>query len=341
MIHVLPFGARIHPDVHGIEFQRTARLARRRRRSLSGRCYEILLRLPVEHFLAVSRKGKTIDVFPDLFGLASFQVKHVQRHRFRRTGNGRNRRRFQEEQHARLAGLHRDVVPSGNGERNNPLPDAFEVDPNRSILLSLGGVFGFLLIRGDRLFFIALRRHRRGLILREYGQIHAACDRALNARHVEPAAAQGCIGARREVEILALFIEVRVSGVAHAIGHLEGLVLLQRIDEDRMQMTLKLPGVRDPFAVRRPGRIHRYRPRIDIRIDAHRCTFVQIHIADLESVVDVSDLLVVRRPVGRIREHRWISEADPLRIAQTALIPDLQRVLARCIRKISNGFSVR
>src|ERR1700724_1602384 len=89
------------------------------------------------------------------------------------------------------------------------------------ILVVLGGIaagsFGVLLL-GFGFFLVAFRRERRRKIFAKHDDVHAASDVAAVGRHVDAAESGSHVRARREVEILPVFIEDGKLSVAQSVG---------------------------------------------------------------------------------------------------------------------------
>ena len=81
------------------------------------------------------------------------------------------------------------------------------------------------------LLLVALWRERRWIVLRQHDDIDAACRGRTVAADVGPR--DGPIGARREVEMLAVAGEDRIARVAQAVGQLPALALRDRVQKDR------------------------------------------------------------------------------------------------------------
>src|SRR6266568_3652050 len=93
--------------------------------------------------------------------------------------------------------------------------------PMRSKSISvLGTSFGFSFFLG--LFLVAFGRDRRGQFLLEDDGVDMASDRPVEPRHAV-LAAQADIGARGEVQVLPILIEIGILRVAHAVGDFRAL----------------------------------------------------------------------------------------------------------------------
>src|ERR1700722_12697184 len=122
---------------------------------------------------------------------------------------GRHGWRFYQEQYASFPGRKRPVIARRNRQGENALADVLEIDPDDGVLLCrVLGLLCFVWLLGVLgLLLVAFRGQRRGEIFCEHGHVYAARNRPLNARHVQPAGAQRGVGARREVEILPVFVK--------------------------------------------------------------------------------------------------------------------------------------
>src|SRR5258706_14374184 len=83
-----------------------------------------------------------------------------------------------------------------------------------------------------RLLFVAFRSQRRGDIVRQHDQINATGYFVLIAGHVQAAGSWTEVGAGRKIQILAVPVERRMTGVAHAVGDLLALPTIERPDVD-------------------------------------------------------------------------------------------------------------
>ena len=201
-------------------------------------------------------------------------------------------------------------------------------------------LIGLLFVLG--LLFVAFGRQWRLLVLAKHRNVDAARDAMLVARHVETRGRQRDIGRSSEVEILAVLIPYRIEGVAHAVGDLERFALLEGVDEDRMQSAGKLTDVRDPLVVGRPGLadgVGREGPVI-VGVDEFRRGIVEVEVPQLQALIDVGDLLAVRRPSWRVEERWWIAEIDATDIAKSILVANGQFVFAGLIGEVGDGLSI-
>ncbi len=76
----------------------------------------------------------------------------------------------------------------------------------------------------------------------------------LDARHIDPTAAQCHVGAGDEVNIFAALVELGRGRIAQAVGDLCRFRIRQRVDEDAVLVIGELFTVGKPAAIRRPAR---------------------------------------------------------------------------------------
>src|SRR5688572_22197316 len=111
------------------------------------------------------------------------------------------------------------------------------------------------------------------------------------ARHVKPGELWTDVGARHEIEVLAILVEGCRTRITQTVSHLPALRFLQRINEDRAVPRLDRFGVSDPAAIRRPTRIEAEAALGSVNLD--RRTFIQIHIPEVEPLVREGNLFAV------------------------------------------------
>ena len=345
--HLLPLGDGVDPHVQCIELQHALAWLDRRG---SGRDHELrrraaagLARLAAsehqEHLVAVVRDVEGVDAVGELLDLARLQLEPGERVRALRLVPERLRNFLEHVEDARAARLQVHVIPRGNRQRHDPLRHVRQVDAHR--------LWRRRLFRGRcfwrrRLLFVALGRHGRGNVRRQHERVDAARDLVLVARHVEQVRPRTVVGARREVQVLAVAIERGISRVAQPIGHLRALPRVKRIQEYAAQMIRQIFGIREPFAVRRPRRIQCVRwIFIAVRIDSDRRTLVDIHVPEVEALIGVRNLLTIRRPPRIVEIGRRIPKIDLLHRAESRLAGEMERVFSRLIREVRDPLAVR
>ena len=79
----------------------------------------------------------------------------------------------------------------------------------------------------------------------------------LLAGHVEARSRESNIGRRREIEIFAVLVEARIDRIAHPVGDLETLGLIERIRENSVLAAGKLFAVSNPLVVGGPCLVER------------------------------------------------------------------------------------
>jgi len=134
LVHLFPFGARIHPDLNARGFQgaagRTGRggWAGRSRRCNHGsrRGDKPLVVLAVEHLLAVVRKLKIADAGQCHVGLLGFKI--VAMHGQSRRSTCAKARSFESVELACLCDLQGDISSRRQGQRQDALSDVLEID---------------------------------------------------------------------------------------------------------------------------------------------------------------------------------------------------------------------
>src|SRR5271155_2324408 len=288
VVHLLPLGARLDPDFHGVEFERAFAGLRRRRGGRNEPGFPLL----IEEFFAVERDGGVLDTGDDLFGFAFGEIE-LREDEARRALRIRCRGKFESEKLTSLAGKQIHVILGRNGKRENALAEVVEIDGDFDrlfvlffilifvftlllvltfvtirvrirflvgvllVLVGLGTVRVFF-IRGG-VFFVAFWRERRRKILAQNNDVHAARDFLAVGGHVQAADRGAGIGAGGEIEILPVFIEYGVARVAHAVGDLRGFSGVERIDKDGAEMAGQKLGVGNPAIVGRPRGIEALR----------------------------------------------------------------------------------
>ena len=295
--HLPPFGARVDADLDRSELQGTVPRLR-----LLGRRHDgpLLLSL-IEDLLAVSRHIECIHAGEEVLHLPLLEIEPPDVDAFVIASEERGRG-DPDEENSRLARGEALHVSVRDGQGQNALADAFEVDPNRLHLRFPGlillprlflrllavlliGVLILLLYLALRvlilrvlalvslcLLLIALRSQRRGQVIAQHGRIDVARGHTVDAGEVRPAQTAADVGARSEVEILAAAIEHRVDDVAETVGDLRRFSRVNGIDEDRVDQIRQVAGVGDPAAVGRPPRLEHgvgETDRIGVDFDAH------------------------------------------------------------------------
>ena len=271
-------------------------------------------------------------------------------------------RRFGRIDHAILACGKSNVASRRHRQRQNALADGFQIHLHFYLFRALVFVFVLIVLLGVVFFrvvllgvlrvvllrfvflgvwlllLVALRRQRRGLGLREHHYVHAGRHRPGETLDVR-LHRRARVGAGGEVQVFAVLVEDRAFGVAHAVGHLRGLAVRQRVEINRPHMALQRFRVRQPLAVRRPRGGQSIAVGVVIRLHQHRFLLLQVDIEEMAVVVQVRDLLAVRRPIGRGIE-RLIAERDLLHFARTILVAHVQRVIARFVGKVRDALAI-
>ena len=330
--------------------------------------------LLVEHLFAVGGDDEAVDAGEDFGGLALFESEAPEGvnagRRF--AGMGWRPRAFGDVEHAFFAGREIDVVAGGDGQGQDALVDAVEVDFDydrlfsffslsrfrlfsvirlRSLVVGLlclqsaGRSFGvcpyvvFLLVLG--LFVIAFGRERRGQIFGKHDDVDVAGDGAVEAGRSKPATEGPTLVRGGEVEILAVAIEGDAADVAHAIGDLRGFFRVEGIEEDRIHDGCAALEVGDPLAVGGPGGAARESEAfVDLPYRPGRDAVVDVEIPEMEFLVGVEDALGIGRPVRSVEVGRLGAEVDDLRRRNAVLIADVELVFAGGVAEVGDGFAV-
>ncbi len=160
------------------------------------------------------------------------------------------------------------------------------------------------------------------------------------ARHIQAAGRRSVVGARGEVEILPAFVIRGKPRVAQSIRHLRALAVTQRKDFDRMQAIGKILHVGQPLRIWRPREI-----AIDfvsiIRVDFSHFPGCHFYIPQMQLIVIECDVFTVGRPARIEIEGGLALQRNLVRFTLAILRLDMQRVLARFIRKICDRFPIR
>ena len=156
-----------------------------------------------------------------------------------------------------------------------------------------------------------------------------------------PALRGAVVGGGEEVEVLAVRVEGRAGGVAHAVGHLGGFVGLQRVEEDGVQLVVEVAVVGDPLRVGRPdGAEVRAEAAVDALVDQHRLARGHIHIPQAQVLVGVGDVLGVGRPGGVVEVAGLGAEVDDRGRLEAGLVVQVELVLAGGVGEVGDGFAV-
>ena len=355
MEHLLPLDERLDTNLHAARVQHAlAGLHRPRRRGDNQ-----LRPLADQDLFARGRDREAVDAVQELVGLARAQVEFLDGVRGRTAEHGRERlRRLEQEHDAFFARDERDVIFRWNGQGQDALADPLEVDDDlfrffgRFLVFILvlrlagrrlrgAGLGGFRLLRLLRFLVVALRRERRGQVLLQDGDVDAPGDGPVHAGHVQPPGRQSDVRAGREEEIFPAPVEGGILGVAQPVRDLRGLAVLERIDHDDVHVARELLGVGQPAAVRRPAEIEgEGRVEVGGRVDLDRHTLGDVDVPERQPLVVVGDLLAVGRPDGPVEEGRRRAEPDRLHRALPGLVADVQGVLARFVREVSDRLAV-
>ena len=141
-----------------------------------------------------------------------------------------------------------------------------------------------------------------------------------------------------EVEVLAILVEHRVSGVTHAIGELCVFSLVNRIEKDAAQVARKSSLISQPAAIGRPSRRRSAEGPEDVMIYFDGLLLFHVDVPNAEVVVAVGDLFAVGRPARREKEA--CSEADLLHLAGSILVADMERILPAFVGKVCDCLSI-
>src|SRR5277367_200512 len=99
VVHLLPLGARLHPDFHGVELESAFAGLRRRRGGRNEPGFALL----IEKLFAVERDGGVLDAGDDWLGFAFGEIEFSE-DEARRALRIRCRGKFESEKLAGLAG---------------------------------------------------------------------------------------------------------------------------------------------------------------------------------------------------------------------------------------------
>src|SRR5260370_41987917 len=93
----------------------------------------------------------------------------------------------------------------------------------------------------------------------------------------------------------------------------------------------KLFGIRDPPIVRSPGLAELGGAEATEVVSVHllRGGVAQVDVPQVQSLVGVCNLLAVGRPLGSVKERRWIPQVDVPDLAQTIQAADFQFISSR------------
>ena len=266
----------------------------------------------------------------------------------------------------RFADLEAAVKPGRDGDGDDPVVDAVEVDAERVrgrrglgrrvfLILILGFALGFVLARslGDvlsllvlgrsDLFLVALLGQRVGEVLAEDGQIEAVRLADVGVRHVEPLPGRAGVRRGEKVEILPARVEDRLRDVAQAVGDRERPVLVERIDENAAEEGGRAQGVGEPLRVRAPGggQIGLAAGLVKVfRLDPLLGAGLEVEPVQGQAVIGEGDFLAVGR------ERRRAVEAGPVELelpdlALSVLGPDVELVFAGSVGEVGDGGAVR
>ncbi len=325
----------------------------------------------VKHLFAIGGDDKAADAGEDFGGLALIESEApdgTDRWPVSLGGIG-DGSAFRDVEHALLACLEVDVIARRNGQSEDALVDAVEVDfdGGRLLLVLLAGVFVlcggfvflaavfifgglivcFLCVVGGLgfvlcLFVIALGRQGRGEIFSEHDDINAAGNGAIEAGEIEAGDGGADVSAGGEVEVLAVAVEGDAANVAHAIGYLRGLLCIEGVEIDGVQEVMQGFEVADPLAVGGPGgTAGKLKAFVILGVDFDGVRVVDVEIPEVEFLVGVKDTFRVRGPVGRVEVGGRGAEVDHLRRSDAVLIADEELVLAGGIAEVGDGFSIR
>ena len=222
------------------------------------------------------------------------------------------------------AGVVVHVQPGGVDDSRG---DAVEVDDDCGWVVC-GVVVATALVVS--LLLVARGQERRRLVGTEEREVEGAGHRPLVRGHVQPAGVEREVGGGEEVEVLAGLVPHRRDGVGHAVGELARVTGLRVVDEDRAQLVVQPPGVRNPPRIGGPYRVHgALRVREAVGVDV-------VHLAGLDlehqhAVVGVGEGQPgsVRRPFGPEVERR-LGDLDST-LVRTVLRGDHQPVLVAVV----------
>ena len=143
----------------------------------------------------------------------------------------------------------------------------------------------------------------------EDNDVGVARDAPAVARHVQALSGRAGVGARGEVELLAVLVEDGERRVAHPVGQLRRLRRRRRVDEDRVEVVLEELRVGQPPAVGRPAHVERLAAE-SVRVDLDGRGVLQLDVPEASPLVVVGDLLGVGRPGGPVEERRRVPQVD-------------------------------
>src|SRR5262249_22234614 len=119
------------------------------------------------------------------------------------------------------------------------------------------------------------------------------------------------------------------------------LAIGQRINVDRPHVALEGLRIGQPLAIRGPRRSQVAVGKVVVLIHQDRLPTVEIDVPNCEAIVEIGNLLTVRRP-GRIRVESWLfTQFELLYLSQAVLRSQVKRVLAGFIGEVGYGFAVR
>ena len=312
----------------------------------------------VQHLLRVSREQVAVDRCERRLVLALGQVEAVQRTLAAIDAL--------VEDEAGLAGLQVVEVSSRNGQGNDAVLDAVEVDRERLLLLGVGlllsggrgrflarlrGLLGALgrlvggLLRRRlgllRLLLVALLRERRHDSLAQHHQVDVPLAAHVRVRLREPVLQRAGVGRPEEVQVLAALVEDGLGHFAQAVGDGDRLVLFDRVGEHGVHESLRVHDVGQPLRIRRPVEGQRVDRAVDpVAADALHVPGGQVQPEDRLGVVRKRHLLAVGRP-AQVLVEACASQLELLHVALAVVRGDVQFVLARRVREVGDAGAVR
>ena len=198
------------------------------------------------------------------------------------------------------------------------------------------------------LFVVALGRDGRGAVLGQHHHVGGGSLRAVERREIDAGLGGAVVGGGEEVEVLAVGVEGRAGGVAHAVGDLGGFVGFQRVEKDGVQLVVEVAVIGDPLGVRRPdgaevgaeaavdALIHEHRLAARGGLPAGTSTIPQAQV-----LVGVCDVLGVGRPGGVVEEAGLGAEVDDRGRLEAGLVVQVELVLAGGVGEVGDGLAVR
>ncbi len=245
---------------------------------------------------------------------------------------------FDQIQDAGFARHQFGVVAGRERQCERASSDAVEIDGDLQRFLFLLFVLGC----GGRSFFlllVAFRSERRGQILAQHQHVYRAADGTVEAPH-GAFHHRTDVDARGEEQVLAAGVEDRIAREAHAVGGLMHLAGFQRIQVHRAHMAGQELGVDQPAAIGRPlRRGHRIGRLEHVFVDFHRRLLFQIDVPVAQRLVDVGDLLRIRRPLHPAIERRC-AQIELAHLARAVVRTHVQFVIARFIREVGDPLAV-